>query len=574
MPMFENYGQYARDVIDAAKSMSYERAVWFVKVVAGSITAVIACTFAAVCGSQALAYAEMESAIESVGETISGQAIEVQVCADNDDMSPAALLTDGDGLTESDEAVISEQIKSAITPEALSEASATMDGETLEIEVDAGGVPVTVRMSRGEDGTYEIEQVVATIDPDQAAEKRDELSRPITNDDQKAQYASPLFDFEEVYILPDGDKSNNMGDDEKRAAYEQGFEVLTDGVVLRIPEDWEKNDDDNSDSTAAGDSNNEANTDESASIVEDTMVQDGNQNPEKETSDRVKPYAFSYRTTNDETGSTSLSVRAEDLGAAFTAMNGLDGTQKMLDYWVETAKSVAEGAKQEVKKDTDYQTEIFYDEKSGMWGYFGRVELTDGTRDVVYNKAVLVDELADQTITVSYRHDSAAGAGDSLDFETFKTLICHSPKNPAEVSSLPGNGAMVPTTGVLPEPMAKITEQSDNSAPDNIASNGAGIDVAISENSSNSPSAGIASGEQIEPDPIAYEVYLEKLRQIRILPGQSMTEPEREALAAAEAEQESELRSEEMATSEISANSNSDNEVNKSPRSPQTYRKL
>lgn len=444
--MFENYGQYAKDIIYAARHMTAKSEVKLSKMVAGTSAALLVCGCALSAGNAAFAHAEMQAAIESVAPAIDETAVEVHV-DDPSDTSMASMLSDEpNNLSAKDEAAIAGQIKSAITPEALAAANGSFNADgLLELEIaTSDNIPVVVQVKKNDDGGYTIEKIIAKLDAQQAQNKKQEVSSAITNADQKAAYEIDLGAFNDNFASVVG-LAEDSSDEDKTSAYNNQMTVLADNLVLALPSGY-------------------AVQDEGTPIPDNPipMTNGKDKEPdEKAAADKVEPYSYSYK---NDAGSI-LSVRSENLGTAFKSMNGLDGANKMKDYWAETATSVSTGANQTLKTEEGFFTETFYDEESGMWGYFGHVEFTDGTRDVIYNRIVFVDELADQLITISYRHDCQCDAGTAMPLDDFKKMFMHAPE---------------------------------------------------------------------ESDELAYKAYSDKLYQIQILPGQSMTEPARIALEETE----------------------------------------
>lgn len=451
--MFENYGQYARDVLAAARHMTPKGEVKMSKMIAGTSAAILVCGAALATGNAAFAHAEVQAAIESVAPSLEEQSIEVRV-DDPSDTSMAAMLSDApNNLSAKDEAAIASQIKSAITPETLAAASGSFNADgLLEIEMTTSDdIPVTVQVKKDSEGNYSIEKIIAKLDAQQAQNKKQEVSSAITNEDQKKAHALDLGAFAENFATTAG-LAEEADDEAKQAAYDGQLTVLADQLVLALPQGYELQD-------------------EGADIPDDPIPMsgaDGKVPDEKAAADRVEPYARAYK---DGAGSI-LSVRSENLGAAFKSMNGLDGANKMKDYWSETATSVSTGANQTLKGEDGFVAEVFYDEKSGMWGYFGHVEFTDGTRDVVYNRVVFVDELADQLITVSYRHDCQADAGSAMVLDDFKKMVMHAPDEAIDAAAyksyadklyqiqiLPGHDMTEPARLALEEEQRKAAEE-------------------------------------------------------------------------------------------------------------------
>lgn len=462
--MFENYPEYFHDVVVAAKSMSPAKKVRsrrYLTACAATLLIAGGMTFA---GGTAVANAQVREAIESVSADISSQTVQVQV-EDPSDNSVGYLLSDGPNtLSATDEAAIAEQIKTTITDDVIAQAAGKIDGDgTIRVDMTTeDGVPVTVTIKKVDDG-YAIESIVAKLDSATADEKRKQVSNAISTDVQKQANAYDLGSFEDSFAAIAG-VPDDADAEAKKAAYASNMQVLADNLVMAVPKGYAAQSADGAQTSKADDSASTAST--------------SGKPEEKLLADSVKPYALSFK---DEGGS-AISVRSENLGVAFTSMNGPDGANKMMGYWQETANNVASGAGQSPKDpEKGFETKLFYDEASGMWGYFGHVEFTDGARDVIYNRVVFVDELADQMITVSYRHDSAADAGSAMSMDAFKSMFMHAPKSAEGIEGILGDNA------------------------------------------------------QADADAIA--IYESKLREIQILPGQTLTEPEREAAEAkAEAE--------------------------------------
>lgn len=448
--VFDNYGQYARDILDAAQNMSPKASVKFSKMAAGAGAAAVLCVGSMMGGNAMFAHAQVQEALESVSSSMTESTIVVEV-DDADDTSLAAMLSDRpNNLSPKDEAAISERIRNSITDDVLAGASGSFNADgKLEIEMTTtDGIPIVVKLNKTEEGSYSIDEIVAKLDAEQAKNKKQEVSASITTDETKAEYEKPLGVFEEMFGNIAG-IAEDTDDETRTTAYDEQMIVLADNLVLARPSSFSAQTTDN------------APSEESASNEETGKA---DKPEEKLAADSVEPYTYIYK---GEDGSI-LSIRAENLGAAFTSMNGLDGINKMKEYWVETATSVATGANQTLKnEEAGFGTEVFYDRASGMWGYFGHVEFTDGTRDVMYNRVVFIDELADQLITVSYRHDCAVDAGSAMTLDAFKSMFM-----------------------------------------------GAPIDVSQD------------SVVEVEKSP-ARKVYEDKLYQIQILSGQSMTEPAR-----------------------------------------------
>lgn len=468
--MFENYPEYLHDVLEAAKSMPHPRKTRLRKIAAASLASVFVAGGIIVTGNSAVAHAKVREAIESVSNDISSQTVQVEV-EDAADSSIAYLLSDDPNtLSATDEAAISEQIKTTITEDSLANAAGKIkDNETIEVDIlTAESIPVTVTIKKHDEG-YTIEKIVAKLDAATADEKKKQVSNAISADVQKQANEIDLGAFVDRFAQTAG-IAEDADDETRAAAYDANMKVLADNLVMAIPSGYELQEE------GAG------TADDATASEEGTAPASSDKPEEKLAADSVKPYAFSYK---DGSGS-SLSVRAENLGAAFTQMNGPDGANKMMGYWQETANNVAAGAGQHLKDEAvGFDTKLFYDKQSGMWGYFGHVEFTDGSRDVIYNRVVFVDELADQMITISYRHDSEVDGGSGMDMETFKALFMHAPT--------PQDGTTVGVVGAVGD------------------------------------------------DPLAVDAYKAKLRLIQILPGETMTEPDKEAAeeaarAAAEAE--------------------------------------
>lgn len=487
--MFDNYGQYAKDILAAAKSMTPKAEVNIKKMAAGGAAAVLACGLSIAGGSAAFAHAEVQSAIESVSAEITEKPVEV-VVDDPSDTSVAALLSDSpNNLSAKDEAAISEQIKCSITPEAIAAASGSFNSEgLLEIEIKTSDdIPVTVQVKKNDDGSYSVEKVIAKLDAAQAETKKQEVSSSITSDDQKKAHAQELTDFDDAFDTVTG-ISENATDEERASAYDAQMLVLADNLVMALPSGYTQQESD-------------------AEIPDDPIPMTSGTGAdvpeEKLKADSVEPYAWSYKGGEG----SLLSIRSENLGAAFTSMNGLDGVNKMKGYWTETATSISEGASQTLKNEENgFSTEVFYDAESGMWGYFGHVEFTDGTRDVVYNRVVFVDELADQLITVSYRHDCAADAGSAMSLEDFKKCIMHAPVAGTSV----GEGVVDGDAG------AGDVEVAEGILGGGVLASGDGADDKVGDKK-----------EQKKSHELAVKAYNDKLYQIQILPGQDMTEPKR-----------------------------------------------
>lgn len=475
--MFDNYGQYAKDIIDAARHMTPKGGIKMSKMIAGTSAALIACGGALAMGNTAFAHAEMQAAIESVVPALDDQTIEVRV-DDPSDTSMAAMLSDApNNLTAKDEAAIAGQIKSAITPETLANAAGSFNADgVLELEMTTSdNIPVIVQVKKDDTGNYAIEKIVAVLDAQQAKDKKQEVSSVITNDDQKTANAHPLGSFADNFAAVTG-LDENASDEDRQSVYDNHMLVLADNLIMGVPAGYSLQDD-------------------GTPMPEDPIpMTDGNTQdvPEaKASADRIEPYAYSYK---NDTGSI-FSIRSENLGIAFKSMNGLDGVNKMKDYWAETATSVSTGANQTLKTEDGFSTEVFYDSESGMWGYFGHVEFTDGTRDVIYNRVVFVDELADQLITVSYRHDCQVDVGSAMSFDDFKKMIMHAPNETTDGSAyktyadklyqvqiLPGQTLTEPKRIALEEEQRKAAEEVANGAsevPDSAGSGQAEGDMPV-----------------------------------------------------------------------------------------------
>lgn len=472
--MFDNYPEYLHDVLNAARNMSPARKLRSRKLIAASAASVLVAGGMMFAGNSAIAHAQVREAIASVSADISNQTVQVEVDGSADN-SVAYLLSDKpNNLSATDEAAISEQIKTTITADCIANAAGKVkDDETIEVDIfTAENVPVTVTIKKTDSG-YAIEKVIAKLDAATADEKKKQVSNAISTSAQKEVNALDLGGFAEQFAEASG-LAVDADETTRAAAYDSSMKVLADELVMAVPSGYELQE---SDMPSAVSASEDASSGEVGSNADKKAQGAGDKPAEKLAADSVKPYSFSYK---DGSGS-SLSVRAENLGAAFTMMNGPDGANKMMGYWQETANNVAAGASQYLKDETvGFDAKLFYDKQSGMWGYFGHVEFTDGTRDVVYNRVVFVDELADQMITVSYRHDCAADAASAMSLDEFKKLFMHAPQ--------------VMQDDVFGS-ISNTAVRSDDQA--------------------------------------AIDAYNAKLREIQILPGQTMTEPEREAAEAA-----------------------------------------
>lgn len=458
MSLFENYRQYAKDVVDAAHHMTAQGEVRMSKLLVGTAASVLVCGGAFSADTATLAHAEVKQAIESVSGELDSQPVEVQV-EDENDTSVAALLNDRpNNLSAKDEAAIAESVRGSITAEALTNAAGKFDADgMLEVEISTeDDIPVLIKIKKTDDGGYAIEKIVAKLDSTTAEAKKAEVTSPITTTQQREASKYSLSAFKDVFnaiagIPEDADEAT------RAAAYASNMTVLADNLLMTVPAGYAPQD--------------------AADIIADDAVPMAvapeNAPDEKKQADKVSPYLRTYK--ND--ASSSISVRSENLGSAFTSINGLECANKLTGYWSETAANVATGANQHLKNEEEgFATQVFYDPESGMWGYFGHVVFTDDTRDVIYNRVVFVDELADQMITVSYRHDCASGADSAMTLDDFKKMFCHAPVSPDE--------------------------------------QGAGGD-----------------------DSVAIETYRALLREIQVLPGQTLTEPAREAAEKAAAEE-------------------------------------
>lgn len=468
--MFENYPEYFHDVVTAAKNMPQRKKILTRKYMTACAASLLIAGGLGFAGNTAVANAQVREALDCVSADITNQTVLVQV-EDSGDNSMAYLLSDrANNLSATDEAAISEQIKTSITDDSLAQAAGKVhDDGTIQVEIfTEDGVPVTVTIKKTDEG-YSIDSIIAKLDQATADEKKKQISNAISTDAQKKANAYDLGSFEASFASIAGIEAD-ASDDDKRGAYDSNMQVLADELLMALPKGYSSQE-----------------TELVETGVDETAQATAEKPEEKLRADSVKPYALSFK---DNNGST-ISVRCENLGVAFTSMNGPDGANKMMGYWQETANNVAAGAGQSMKNpDQGFEAKLFYDEKSGMWGYFGHVEFTDGSRDVIYNRVVFVDELADQMITVSYRHDSVADANSAMSFDYFKSLFMHAPIK-EDISAFAFSGNVV-------------EDQEDENA-----------------------------AKPAKVDQIALDAYKSKLRQIQILPGQTMTEPEREVAEAA-----------------------------------------
>lgn len=424
--IFENYPIYIRQIKQASIAVhpdikSHIKTILTCAVIGLIISVLTFNTF-----SSELAHAQITRAITSVD--ISADNIQVKLETNESDLSTASLLTDkSTNLSPTDAAKISSQIKACLTNDLLTNAKGNIiDDKTFEALITLeDGIPVKVIIKKLDDGSYVIQSVIAHIDPTQMLNKKQEINNPITTQSQKEAFAHPLnnWNIDNLYTLFKID--SNATEEDRASALKKGMSVISNNIVMIIPQDFteqaeektQTSDKDKNDATDNTDTNSNNNTDATNSNInvntntnsnintnDNKNKSDSNISTDNDPSlqyDRITPYIRSYKSKD---GST-LSVRAEQLGSAFTSMNGLDVTNKMLEYWQDTATNVAEGAGQKIN-DENYITEVFYDEQSDMWGYWGRVIFTDEGRNITYNRCVLINEHTKQMITISYRNDS------------------------------------------------------------------------------------------------------------------------------------------------------------------------
>lgn len=488
--MFENYPMYARQVIKAAQNMSADQKARHGKVGIASVSTIMLGGIVMMASGNALAAAQIDVAMGALktgfeDDTVS---IEVESAAE----PQATLLADESRpLSASTEAAVVQQVKDCISADKLVAAEAKIiDAETTEVTVTtADQIPVKVTLKKQADGTYKIDSAKAVLDAKAIKERKAAAANPMSSEVQREAHAAPLAAFDATAFETVSGIAADADEETKNSEYTEHMSVIAPDVVLTVPSGFAAQEVEQ----PAEESSDDAVDDIVDAAVNEAAGEDVLTEAEKAKAERssVKQYARSWK---DGAGST-ISVRAENLGDAFSSMSGVDAVTKMRGYWEETSSSVATGAGQELKNPEEgYVVEVFYDKTSGLWGYWGHVAYTDGSRDIVYNRVVLIDEISDQMFTISYRNDSEVDTeSKAYTLEDFKKIITARP-------------------AVAQSPVETVTE---NVAVINALAEG--IDMTAAESAPAAESAAPA-----EPT-LAERVYEASLAKILILPGHAKT---------------------------------------------------
>lgn len=516
--MASNYSQYAKEIQAAAKRMHPDKRRGRLKVTFCIVISIIVSIILFTGVNAHITNAQISQALQEVSTSIENTPIEVKVNDADENLS--TLLSDREnGLSVSEEAKISEQIKTSLTPELIKTAKGIKNSDgLLEAHIVLeDGTPVIITIKHNEkDNTYSILSIVAELNKEKVEKRKKEANSPISTQEQKDKYASAstIKDWnEDDFIEMTGIEDLNQEDNEAVTAAVKPIKVLAEDLVMVVPSKYK-----------------EQNIEQPDDDAHKSAKEDKDKTDEELNANSIKIYNRSYK---NDTGSSIL-VRAENLGSAFANMNGKSAAEKTMEYWIDTNKTVAEGAGQTLKDETvGYQTELFYDVASEMWGYWGRVELTDGTRDIVYNRVVFIDELADQMITVSYRHDSAAGAGGDRPLQEFKEMFMHAPSEIISEKSDSNDNVDIADdkngTGNDADSKGKQTDRNDG---DNSGDDSVSVDAEkVNAN-------GSSSEPQISNLTKTIRLrYQHKLDEILVLSGDEMTVKEKQKAAEQEEKQ-------------------------------------
>ena len=428
--MFENYPMYARQVIKAAQNMSADQKARHGKVGIASVSTLMLGGIVMMASGNALAAAQIDVAMGVLKTGFEDDSVSIEVESATE---PAAslLAEEARPLSASTEAAVVQQVKDCISADKLVAAEAKIiDAETTEVTVTtADQIPVKVTLKKQTDGTYKIDSAKAVLDAKAIRERKAAAANPTSSEVQREAHAAPLTAFDESVFETVSGLEEGADDAAKDSLYTDHMSVIAPNVVLTVPAGFASQEVEQPAEQAedAIDDIVDAAVNEAAG--EKTLTEAEKAKAERSS---VKQYARSWK---DGSGST-ISVRAENLGDAFSSMTGLDAVTKMRGYWEETSGSVATGAGQELKNPEEgYVVEVFYDKASGMWGYWGHVVYTDGSRDIVYNRVVFIDEIADQMFTISYRNDSEVSSeSKAYTLDDFKKIITARPGATAAVA--------------------------------------------------------------------------------------------------------------------------------------------
>ena len=445
--MFENYPTYAKQVLSAAKKMSADQKARHGKIGIASVATIALGGIVIMASGNAIAASQFDVAMSTLKDGFADDSVNIEV--ETEETQQTTLLAEeAKPLSASDEAAVTQQIKDCISADKVIASDAKIiDGNTTEITVTtADGIPVKITLKKA-DGTYKIDSAKAMLDANAIRERKAASANPISTDLQKEAYAAPLNEFNEDAFNTIAGVDPAASEEDKTSAYNEHVSTIAPEVMLSVPSGFSSQEVEQPAEPEQAENTgeiNEENVNEALDTAVEAIVGDEALSPaEKAKAERssVKQYARSWKNGN---GST-ISVRAENLGEAFSGMTGIDAITKMKGYWEETSSSVANGAGQTLKNPEEgYVTENFYDVASGMWGYWGHVVYTDGSRDIVYNRVVMIDEISDQMFTISYRNDSESSEeSTAYTLVDFKNLVTHAPAlEIAEAKEAIGDGTV------------------------------------------------------------------------------------------------------------------------------------
>lgn len=456
--MFSNYSAYRREIKDAIASLPSERRGRLRRAGTASATSVASIALIAALGIVAGSGAAKMSAIQ----TVSASAIapeQIELVVDNGNITSPQLASSA----VANQSIVDEEA-AKLTTQAILEQFSNIDPSRATVKVIDGkthlmfdmenGTRVDAVIATAEDGSRYIESITANLTEDQLLSESDKDAldaERMENPDNVEPFVRqiPAYDADAV-LNASGIDTAEMSDDEKRAKVSERVIAIDGDVLMALPDgfalegeeaigdDADASGSESGDGGASAQQEPEASAESSADSAGDAQAQEGNaaetttdgmqeevDDADGEEAAKAKETLRTYRSG----AGTTMTVRIEDTPESISGMGGYVVANKMLGYWKETVFSISESSGQTPKNaEAPFEEELFYIDGIGKWGYRARVAYTDGTRDVVYNRVVVVDEKTGQMSTVSYRHDGAVDDAEGIiGYEDFKALFFAAP---------------------------------------------------------------------------------------------------------------------------------------------------